>query len=87
MSDAPIGRLTLGRDQRLQRGSDFARIKSKGQVADPRTRTFLVEVLTRNLRYEVASPLSTVDKLVPVLIRYQGEEGPLYAPNDAIFTA
>ena len=31
MSDAPIDRSTLGRDQRLQRGGDFARIKSKGQ--------------------------------------------------------
>lgn len=31
MSDAPIGRLTLGRDQRLIRGSDFARIKKDGQ--------------------------------------------------------
>ncbi len=60
------------------------RIKSKGQVADPRTRAFLVEIMTRNQRYTVESPLSSFEKLVPIMSRYQGEEGPLYAALDAI---
>lgn len=62
----------------------LGRIMAKGQVADPRTRTFLVEIITRNMRYEIASPLSTVDKLVPVLTRYHGEPGPLYVAHDSI---
>ena len=63
------------------------RIRGKGQVADPRTRTFLVEIITRNLRYEIASPLSTVDKLVPIMTRYFDEKGPLFVPNDAVIDA
>ncbi|MGB0579353.1 MAG: ribonuclease P protein component [Limisphaerales bacterium] len=31
MSDAPSGRLTLGRDKRLRSSNDFARIKNQGE--------------------------------------------------------
>jgi RND family efflux transporter MFP subunit len=80
--------LAVGSPARIHvAGSDrqlHGRIRGKGQVADPRTRTFRVEVMTRNVRYETSSPLASVDKLVPIVSRFHGEEGPLYAASDAL---
>jgi len=66
-----------------------ARVYEKGEVADPATRTFRVDLMVRNERIQLAhqdpdNPLPVVELLLPVLDRYKGEGGTLYVPIQAI---
>jgi RND family efflux transporter MFP subunit len=62
-----------------------ARVKEKSQVADPSTRTFEVEVMTRNVRRQAESRGFSVQAgFMPTLRRHHAEEGPLYVPVEAL---
>lgn len=80
-------------DRRLTRGefasiystdlpdkSDFliGRIKEKGQVADPKTRTFPIEIMTRNIRRPIKGAKANFDISLPIIHRYYKEGGSLY---------
>jgi multidrug efflux pump subunit AcrA (membrane-fusion protein) len=62
------------------------RVKAKGQVADPATRTFPVEVMTRNLRHVISGAKADFERVVPLLNRYHLEGGALYTPVDALLS-
>lgn len=67
-----------------------ALVFEKGAVADERTRTFRIDLMTRNERRPIdrfdseTTGLPVLRDLLPVIRRYRGEEGPLYVPVDAV---
>ncbi len=65
-------------------------VYEKSAVADPKLRTFRIVLMIRNNRYHIhdrdesLQGLPMADQYVPVIREYQGEEGPLFVPTDAL---
>ena len=65
-------------------------VYEKSAVADPRTRTFRIDLIVRNERRRVEQldpafeGLPAVNDYLPVARRYQGEEGPLFVPSEGV---
>ena len=65
-------------------------VYEKSAVADPRTRTFRIDLIVRNERRHVEQldpalkGLPVVNDYLPVVRRYRGEEGPLFVPSDSV---
>ena len=70
----------------------FGRVYDKPEVADARTRTYLIDVIVRNLRRrpfvvdEAGTKVHAVDRILPVVRREQVEDGPLFVPAPCIRT-
>ncbi len=68
----------------------YAIVYEKSAVADPRTRTFRIDLIVRNARRRIAQldptlkGLPIVNDYLPVVRRYQGEPGPLFVPSDSV---
>lgn len=65
-----------------------ARVYEKGEVADPATRTFRIDLMARNGRYQLTEqdpdkPLPVLEGLMPAVTRFAGGEG-LFVPTNAI---
>jgi multidrug efflux pump subunit AcrA (membrane-fusion protein) len=66
-------------------------VYEKGAVADPATRTFQIDLMTRNQRRLVhhaipeTEDLPLVGDFLPVVRRYQGERGPLFIQTDCVY--
>lgn len=80
--DRRLGRGEFARiySSNLPDSSDFliGRIKEKGQVADPNTRTFPIEIMTRNIRRPIKGAKANFDISLPIIHRYYKEGGSLY---------
>ena len=65
-------------------------VYEKSAVADPRTRTFRIDLIVRNERRRAEQldqrlqGFPSVNEYLPVVRRYQGEDGPLFVPTDSI---
>ena len=65
-------------------------VYEKSAVADPRTRTFRIDLIVRNERRHVDQldpalrGLPVIDEYLPVVRRYRGEEGPLFVHTDSV---
>ena len=65
-------------------------VYEKSAVADPRTRTFRIDLIVRNERRRVEQldpsleGLPVANDYLPVVRRYQGEEGPLFVPSEGV---
>ena len=65
-------------------------VYEKSAVADPRTRTFRIDLIVRNARRRVEQldptleGLPVVNDYLPVVRRFQGEEGPLFVPSEGV---
>ncbi len=65
-------------------------VYKKGEVADPRLRTFRVELMARNSRRRIdqihpeTRGLPVVAEFLPVVRRYEGEEGALYVHTGCV---
>lgn len=63
----------------------------KSAVADPKLRTFRIDLIVRNKRFRVEQldpkleGLPTVTEYLPVVKEYQGENGPLFVQTDSLF--
>lgn len=77
-----------------QRGETMpfhAMVYEKGAVADPRTRTFRIDLLARNARRRVhefapnTRGLPVVQNILPAIRRFHGEEGALFVETHAIY--
>ena len=70
-----------------------ALVFEKGAVANPKTRTFRIDLMARNRRrlIQEVDPetrgLPVVTDFLPVARRYEGEAGPLFVPTQSIFRA
>ncbi len=68
-----------------------ALIFEKGAVANPKTRTFRIDLMARNRRRLIQDVdpetrgLPVVTDYLPVARRYEGEAGPLFVPTQSIF--
>ncbi len=66
-------------------------VYEKGAVADPDTRTFRIDLIARNARrridqlYPETKGLPVVTDFLPVVKRYQNEEGGLYVPTNSVY--
>lgn len=66
-------------------------VYEKSAVADPKLRTYKIVLMIRNNRLHVYNRdeslrgLPMVEKYLPVIREYQGEQGPLFVPTDALF--
>ena len=66
-------------------------VYEKGGVADPDKRTFRIDLIARNERRLIhqidpeTKGLPVVMDWLPVVRRYQGEEGPLFVHTDAVY--
>jgi RND family efflux transporter MFP subunit len=66
-------------------------VYEKSTVADPKLRTYQIVLMIRNNRHHVYDRddslrgLPMVDQYLPAIREYQGEEGPLFVPTDALF--
>ena len=64
----------------------------KNAVADPALRTFRIDMIARNQRRHVdqlnpeLAGLPIINEYLPAIREYQGEEGPLFVPTDAVLT-
>ena len=65
-------------------------VYEKSAVADPRTRTFRIDLIVRNERRRVEQldrqlqGLPVVNDYLPVVRRYQGEKGPLFVHAESV---
>ncbi len=63
----------------------------KGSVANPKTRTFRITLMTRNERRKIehlvpeTKGLPLVEDFLPVARRFKGEPGPLFVPVDSVY--
>ncbi|MEE8233922.1 MAG: HlyD family efflux transporter periplasmic adaptor subunit, partial [Gammaproteobacteria bacterium] len=68
-----------------------ALVYEKGEVADPNTRTYRIDLMARNERRRIeqikpeTKGLPHVADFLPVVRRYHGEVGKLYVPIDSIY--
>lgn len=66
-------------------------VYEKGAVADANTRTFRIDLMARNERRRIdqidpeTKGLPVVTDFLPVVKRYQGEEGELFVNTDSVF--
>lgn len=65
-------------------------VYEKSAVADPKLRTFKIVLMIRNSRYHIQDRdeslrgLPVANEYLPVAREYQGEEGPLFVPTEAL---
>lgn len=63
----------------------------KSAIADPRLRTFRIDLIARNLRKHIheqnpdLTGLPNINDYLPVVHEYQGEPGPLYISTNAVY--
>lgn len=65
-------------------------VYEKSSVADPKLRTYQIVLMVRNNRHHIYDRdesllgLPMVEQYLPVIREYQGEQGPLFVPTDAL---
>lgn len=70
----------------------YGRVYDKPEVADARTRTYLIDVIVRNLRRRPfvldagGAKVHAVDRILPVVRKEQVEDGPLFVPAPCVLT-
>lgn len=69
----------------------YGHVYDKPEVADPSTRTYLIDVITRNLRRpETVLPegeerrVHAIDRVMPVMLEDRLGDGPLHVPTGAV---